>query len=424
MENVKFYSDDVLLSETKITVEKERQVTAQLVEYLAEIESRMLFATLGFSSMWNFCREYLNLSEGASQRRIQAMRLRKQVPEVQKALEDGTMSLCNAAKIESFFRVEKKRGRAQTVQQKKETVHQMMGLSQSQCEKKLFQISPSFKSAQNEVLKPIAEDQNVLKVILDFKQVEQLKLLKDRLAHRLPDASYTDLIAYLIEDKLKQIEKKMGTQSKGVSPETSLTTTTKTAGELGSTPTSLEPEQEGQKIPAHVQSSQTEELRPLRKHEPEEFGKPSSQTSTATAIVNDISNTKKVPRPDFVNPDKENTIFVSASHNRWEATFAPVSHNKGESTFVPVKDNKRKAIPAHTKRELWKRADSQCEFTTVEGKRCNSAHQLQIEHRIPVAKGGTNELNNLQLFCFVHNSLRAVEAYSENYMKKWLPRIK
>ena len=99
MQNIQSYSDENLLQETKTQVEKERAATLHLIECLAEVEARMLYAKLGFSSLWQFCIEYLKLSEGSAQRRIQAMRLSRKVPQAKQALESGKLSLSNAAKL-------------------------------------------------------------------------------------------------------------------------------------------------------------------------------------------------------------------------------------------------------------------------------------------------------------------------------------
>src|SRR5690349_18064623 len=84
-------------------VREERRITLALIETLREIESRMIFAELGYGSLFEFAVRHLGLSEGAAQRRIQAMRLVKSVPEAQVQLESGSLSLSNAAKVQGFF---------------------------------------------------------------------------------------------------------------------------------------------------------------------------------------------------------------------------------------------------------------------------------------------------------------------------------
>ena len=169
----------------------------------------MLFAQLGYSSLWQFATQYLGLSEGAAQRRIAACRLSRQIPAVKEAISTGALSLANAAALNRFINHEKKDGRPQTTEQKKSLLDEVRGLSQAECEKKLYEASPKFETSQKDSLKPISAEQSLLKITLDSKVAEKLKLLKDRLSHKMPNASYAELIQYLIQDKLEQIEKKM-----------------------------------------------------------------------------------------------------------------------------------------------------------------------------------------------------------------------
>ena len=67
------------------------------------------------------------------------MRLTRDVPEAKAALESGKLSLSNAAKVQSFRQAEKKLGRTADALK---LVEKVEGLSQRECEKKLFEISP------------------------------------------------------------------------------------------------------------------------------------------------------------------------------------------------------------------------------------------------------------------------------------------
>jgi 5-methylcytosine-specific restriction endonuclease McrA len=78
---------------------------------------------------------------------------------------------------------------------------------------------------------------------------------------------------------------------------------------------------------------------------------------------------------------------------------------------TPKKANKyRDAIPVADKIQVREKAQDQCEYVSpLTNKRCCSKHYLDIEHIIPIAKGGTNDLRNLRLFCRSHNALAAKE---------------
>jgi hypothetical protein len=60
-------------------------------------------------------------------------------------------------------------------------------------------------------------------------------------------------------------------------------------------------------------------------------------------------------------------------------------------------------IPQAVKGSVWQKADAQCQFQTSTGKRCSSRHGLQIDHIHEFARGGANEITNLQLLCGAHN---------------------
>lgn len=40
---------------------------------------------------------------------------------------------------------------------------------------------------------------------------------------------------------------------------------------------------------------------------------------------------------------------------------------------------------------------------------CGTTHRLTVDHKIPLARGGTNDLENLQLLCWSCNSRKAAK---------------
>jgi hypothetical protein len=64
----------------------------------------------------------------------------------------------------------------------------------------------------------------------------------------------------------------------------------------------------------------------------------------------------------------------------------------------------RKPIPAATRRAVF-RKDKCCQWQQ-NGQKCQSKFQLEPDHIHPVRDGGSNELDNLQLLCRVHNQLK------------------
>ncbi|MEK6773152.1 MAG: HNH endonuclease [Bdellovibrionota bacterium] len=64
-------------------------------------------------------------------------------------------------------------------------------------------------------------------------------------------------------------------------------------------------------------------------------------------------------------------------------------------------------IPAKLKATIYKRDQSQCCFIDKQtARRCTSKHLLQIDHRLPVSRGGQSEVDNLQLLCQPHHKYK------------------
>ncbi len=106
--NIKSLSDKVLLNQTHKLVEKEQNHTLQIIKHLEEIYLRRLFSDLGYNSLFSYCTEHLNYSPAQAQRRINAARLIKDIPQAEKMIEQGTLSLSNASSVQTHINQENK----------------------------------------------------------------------------------------------------------------------------------------------------------------------------------------------------------------------------------------------------------------------------------------------------------------------------
>src|SRR5262245_27975776 len=78
--NLRGHTNEEILSGIRGLIGSQRELTAQLIVYLAEIEHRRLHLLAGFSSMFEFCVKELRLSEGEAFRRLTAARLGRKFP--------------------------------------------------------------------------------------------------------------------------------------------------------------------------------------------------------------------------------------------------------------------------------------------------------------------------------------------------------
>jgi hypothetical protein len=76
-------------------VREERRLTVEVLRHLREVERRMLFAELGYPSLFAYATSELGYSEAAASRRIEAMRAMREVAELENKIESGELSLAN-----------------------------------------------------------------------------------------------------------------------------------------------------------------------------------------------------------------------------------------------------------------------------------------------------------------------------------------
>src|SRR5262245_34128347 len=71
----------------------ERVSTAAVVAHIAAYDERKLYLPAGFPSMYSYCVEGHNLSEGSAYKRIQAARVSRRFPILLESLQDGRLHL-------------------------------------------------------------------------------------------------------------------------------------------------------------------------------------------------------------------------------------------------------------------------------------------------------------------------------------------
>ena len=77
------------------------------------------------------------------------------------------------------------------------------------------------------------------------------------------------------------------------------------------------------------------------------------------------------------------------------------------SASQPPAPKSGRSIPAGVKREVWRRDSGCCTYVDRHtGRRCGSRFFLELDHIVPVARGGAAEPSNLRLRCAAHHRYR------------------
>ncbi len=312
MEVLSRFTNQELNHKIQSTVREERRATVEVLRLLREIERRMVYAELGFPSLFAYCTVELGYSEAAASRRIEAMRAMRDVAEIEEKIESGELSLSTVAQARVAIRAHERETKVKvTAEQTKSVMLQLSGLSKRAAEKVLVRELPVTLSAQ-----PIPERQLATggtRVTLDLTE-DEMAVIEDLRRLQSKTQSTKDLLLNLARKELARKKRERG------------------------------------------------EAPPIRE---------SKQTTEA------------------ITPPAEEAGHFSA----------------------PVK------------RLAWQKAESQCEYMSPSGRRCEARHRLEFDHRKPLALGGESSSQNIRILCREHNVFQAVLKLGAPVMAPYLPRL-
>lgn len=164
-----FAMNDQELHETaKKLATAEKAATAAVLQHLAEIDARRVFAKFGYPSLFEYCRRELGYDDGQAQRRVSASRILRQFPEV----ANGKFSMSALATAQGFFQREKP-----TREEKKDLLAKIEGQSARTAERTLLAIYP--QEIQKEKARAVTETATELRITLEKETIEKLEKLKE-----------------------------------------------------------------------------------------------------------------------------------------------------------------------------------------------------------------------------------------------------
>ncbi len=231
--NLKQKSDTTLVADLKSLVAKERETLTEILHYLHEVESRRLYLPRGYSSLFAFMTGELAYSESAAQRRIEAMRLIRDVPEAEKKIEKGELSLTVASQVGTFFRQENQKRRANQSEpirpgEKLVLLESLAGTSRRECEKKLAELAPETRIPK-EKTRPINEEKTLIQFTAGKNLMGKIQKLNSLLSQQNKTGSLEALFEKLTDlalekldperrEQRRQIRKSKKTNSSTLSP--------------------------------------------------------------------------------------------------------------------------------------------------------------------------------------------------------------
>ncbi len=201
--NFKNISNDNLLLNIKKLSAEETRITAEILHHLKEIEFRRLHLGIGYSSLFDYCVNELKYSESQAHRRISAMRLVRDNPEIEIKIKDGSISLTNAAKVQSFIRQAQKEQKPISKIETQKLLQKIENKSTRECELELIKISPEpiITKAKERIL---SEEYTEVKITLKKDLKNKLDQVKNLLSHQNPSGDLNKLLDLMCDMVIKK----------------------------------------------------------------------------------------------------------------------------------------------------------------------------------------------------------------------------
>lgn len=194
-------SDERLVMDLRELAGREQVLTIVILRHLREVEVRDLYLAYGYPSLFEFFRQELGYSEDAALLRIRAMRLMRDMPEVEQKLEEGGLSISVAAMAQTVFRRENV-----GADRKAEILREVEGTSVRATEKKLAELFPG--ADRPERAKPIALDKTRIEFTASDALMSKLTRLKELMAHKNYNGRFDLLFEELADMALAKLEPK------------------------------------------------------------------------------------------------------------------------------------------------------------------------------------------------------------------------
>jgi hypothetical protein len=194
--NLQDLSDQQLMSETRLLVKQESSLLLTILHHIKEIDRRRLYAEFKQPGLLELIMKEFGYPKDQAIRRIQTMRMLRELPEIEPMLESGELNLTHVCIAQTLFSHEKKEGKSLPVQAKIAILEQVAGKTTREAQKIIFSHSTSpvkFK----EVIKMVGPDCYEVTFRTNEALVNSLEELKGMLAHKYPNMTLEELIQKL-----------------------------------------------------------------------------------------------------------------------------------------------------------------------------------------------------------------------------------
>ncbi|MES3037928.1 MAG: HNH endonuclease signature motif containing protein [Bdellovibrionota bacterium] len=205
--NFNTVADNLLIERTCNLVREEREILTSILHHFREIERRRIFSSLGYKSLFEMAVKKFGYSEDQAYRRISAMRLLKDLPELESKINSGEISLMHMSIAHNLFRKEKKFHNQEVSKEDKISfLEKVANQSTRETEKIALSFSSEPASLKPDRVHVVSDSKVELKFLASSDLLEKIEKLKGLLAHQNPNLNLGELFENLCDLGLKELD--------------------------------------------------------------------------------------------------------------------------------------------------------------------------------------------------------------------------
>lgn len=179
-------TDKELLKGTKIARIEEKQKIYQVLLHLKEIHTRMLYADLNCSSLFEYCVRELQYTPGEAQYRVSAVKLMRESKKIEKRIQTGELPLSNAVLVHNHYSKQEKKPSKEELEN---TVRSICGKTKLQTKEILENHNAGIiESPQNKKIKKTNTKDECRTLLEELLNLENPKVIKKRLREQLKES--------------------------------------------------------------------------------------------------------------------------------------------------------------------------------------------------------------------------------------------
>jgi 5-methylcytosine-specific restriction endonuclease McrA len=422
-------SDTALLSETKKAVASERLILTEVLRHLREVDRRRLYSSLRYPSLFEYIVKELGYAEDAAYRRMNAMRLVQEMPELENKIATGKISLSNIGTVVQVIRAEaKSSGEKVQLERKLELISAVENKSRREAE----QIVRQMTTAPKELLKPekirVIDDHVEIRMVGNKSLEQKIQKIKDILSHSHANISTADLFEKLCDDFLEAQDKKSTRAArKDISQKTEISNRAARKDFAGHAEvlSRVDRMDVAQKTEIPNRTDPTDFAQPVKTSNHaagENLDRPSEISNRTARNLSSAKNANNNPNGQTQEVAKPNCDPIESESRRREnlpqsqaSAVLPQSEVKAVRSLqheIGISTSNRRYLSAELRRLIWARDQGRCH-------NCGSTRYIEIDHIIPISLGGSDEADNLRLLCRPCNQRSAIETLGQTKMQRY-----